>query len=163
MNRQEILDEITKTEKHLAKMKEMLKAGEYGRWRPVKEERYFIVGARGVMDCVNIDEVLMGKHYAFYNCFQTKEQAETEAEKILIRRQLENIAKRLNGDKELSWQTTDNKYYLYYDHFHNETGIRIGRKCQCQGTIYCLNSKFLSTALKEIGEERLNNYLKGIT
>ena len=44
MNKQEILEEINKTEEHLAAMKKMLEECEYKRWKPEKGERYWWVG-----------------------------------------------------------------------------------------------------------------------
>ena len=43
-NKEEILNEIKKTEEHLADMEKMLEECEYKRWKPEKGERYWWVG-----------------------------------------------------------------------------------------------------------------------
>ena len=117
MDKEEILKEIKKTEEHLATMKKMLEDCEYERWRPKEGKTYFyIISTGGVgQDLWNrpfaLDEE---QRYNFYNCFQTREQAEAEAEKILVRRQLEDIARRLNRGRKIDWSDTNQrKYYIY--------------------------------------------------
>lgn len=163
MNKEEILEEISKTKKHLANMEKMLKEHEYKRWRPVRGEQYFTVSARGVMDCVNIDEVLTGKHYAFYNCFQTREQAEAEVEKIVVRRQLEVIAKRLNKGEKIDWENPhQHKYSIYFDYREDKIDTYPTTvPYKEQGTVYCLDRNFKDVAIEEIGKERLLKYLRG--
>lgn len=160
MNKQEILEEINKTEEHLADMKKMLEKYEYKRWMPEKGERYWWVGGSSLN--IMTSDRISPFHYLTYNCFKTKEEAEQEAEKILVRRQLEDIARRLNKDEKIDWNNQEReKYCLAYD--NND-------KCICQaankftirqGTVYCLDENFKDIATQEIGEERLTKYLRG--
>lgn len=61
--------------------------------------------------------------YNTYNCFKMKEEAEREANKILIRRKLEDIARRLNGDKEIDWNNyIQNKFYI---DFNKKQGLSV--------------------------------------
>ena len=53
------------------------------------------------------------EYYRAYNCFKTQEEAEQEAEKILVRRQLEDIAKRLNKGEKFDWKRNQPKWYLF--------------------------------------------------
>ena len=105
MNKQEILDEINKTKEHLANMEKMLEECEYERWKPKKNEIYYFVSSSGNVeqDWNNSNFIPDVKKYKAYNCFKTREEAEVEAGKILVRRQLENIARRLNKDKTPDW------------------------------------------------------------
>lgn len=160
MNKQEILEEINKTEEHLADMKKMLEECEYKRWKPEKGEIYWWVGGSSLN--IMTSDRISPFHYLTYNCFKTKEEAEQEAEKILVRRQLEDIARRLNKDEKIDWNNQEReKYCLAYD--NND-------KCICQatnkftvrqGTVYCLDENFKDIAIQEIGEERLKKYLRG--
>lgn len=163
MNRQEIIDEINKTKKHLINMEKMLKGCEYERWKPNSCDPYYYIDAFG-----NVLSQIESGHYsdnAFwksYNCFKTGEQAEQEAEKILVCRQLEDIARRLNEDRNIDWSDEDQaKFFIFLD---CKTQL-IERDCnlrnKIQGVVYCLDDNFRKIAIQEIGEERLKKYLKG--
>ena len=162
MNKQKIIDEINKTKELLANMEKMLKECD-GRWKPELNEEYYYVNqvsatSRAVNDEFDIDAV----RYRTYNCFKTKKQAELEAEKILVRRQLEDIARRLNRGVKIDWRNDDQYKYCFiydvdYQHINQDSNINVIR----QGAVYCLDKRFLDVAIKEIGEERLRKYLIG--
>lgn len=167
LNRQEILEEINKTKEHLANLQEKLKECQYERWKPQDGEIYFYVLSDGMVgqDSWNrpfaIDE---GQRYNFYNCFKTREQAEAEAEKILIRRKLEDIARRLNKGERIDWNNFDqNKYFISFNCATQliERGF-YNLKNKVQGVVYCLSDDFVSVAIQEIGEERLKRYMLGV-
>ena len=162
MNKEEILDEINKTKEHLANMEKMLEKCDE-RWKPNSCDPYYYVDFFG-----NVLSQIESGHYsdnAFwesYNCFPTREEAETEAEKILVRRMLEDIARRLNKGQKIDWNNSNQyKYCLVYvndyQHINQDYNINIIR----QGTVYCLDGTFRSVAIREIGEERLKAYLRG--
>ena len=163
MNKQEIIDEINKTKEHLANMEKMLKECDE-RWKPEKGEEYFYVDNVGIIQNALFDNT-MGYHLDLcktLNCFKTKKQAELEAEKILVRRQLEDIARRLNRGVKIDWHNDDQYKYCFiydvdYQHINQDSNINVIR----QGAVYCLDKNFLNTAIKEIGEGRLIKYLRG--
>ena len=168
MNKQEILEEINKTEEHLANMKKMLEECEYERWKPKEGEKYWYITNSNQVTQINYTSTRSYEYeddcqrWSVYNCFQTKEQAEAEAEKILVRRQLENIARRLNRGRKINWDNFDQiKYFIYLDC----TTQLMRRDCdfrnKIQGVVYCLSDNFVSVAKHEIGEERLKKYLRG--
>lgn len=161
MNKQEILEEINKTKQHLANMEKILKEYNYERWKPKDNEKFWYIDSSGSVNyCLFMSET--ESRFKNYNCFQTKEQAELEAEKILIRRQLEAIAQRLNKGRKIDWaNTTQRKYFIYFNHYCDRIELDNSRVHQIQGVIYCLDEKFLDVALKEIGEGRLKKYLRG--
>lgn len=118
MNREEILDEINKTKEHLANMEKMLKECEYERWNPKPSQEYYCVDDSNAVRRVNFNTMNAydRDRIKTYNCFQTRKQAEVEAEKILVRRQLEDIAKRLNKGEEIDWNSeSPRKYHLCID------------------------------------------------
>ena len=161
MDKQQILEEINKTKEHLANMEEALKECEYKRWKPELNEEYWVVNNWGMAH----NEIWTGcntdqKRYNFYNCFKTREQAEQEAEKILVRRMLEDIARRLNRDK-FDWNDIHQCKYYFYLWNGEELGQNTARNRLSQGTIYCLDQDFLNVAIEEIGKERLIKYLGG--
>lgn len=161
MNKEEILQEIQKTEEHLANMKKLLDGCDYERWKPKTDGAYWYVDSRGVSCCSHFCPTCKTDtdRYQTFNCFQTREQAETEAEKILVRRQLEDIARRLNKGKKIDWENAHQlKYFIRLNNGLYIDGKWVGRH---QGTIYCLDKKFLDKAIEEIGEKRLMKCLRG--
>lgn len=163
MNKQELQNEINKTKEHLANMEKMLAECEYERWKPEKNEIYYFVNSYGVVepDWNSTEFTPDMKRYNAYNCFKTKEQAKQEAEKILVRRMLEDIARRLNKGEKIDWKnSTQYKYSFYLDDKRNK--IDWCRECRCtvQSSVYCLDINFYNVAIQEIGEERLKKYLR---
>lgn len=161
MDREEILDEIEKTKQHLTNLEKML--GEHNkRWKPKPSEEYYCVDDGNDVRRVNFNimNIYDRDRIKTYNCFQTREQAEIEAEKILVRRQLEDIARRLNKGKKIDWYDSEQSKYCITLHCNNIiTNFYLAHRTQ--GTVYCLDRNFLDVALKEIGEKRLRKYLKG--
>ena len=162
MNKQEIIDEINKTKEHLANMKKMLEECECKRWKPEPNEEYYYVSEDGkIVQTRNCGWEPAANRVKFYNCFKSEKQAEAEAEKILVRRQLEDIARRLNKGQEINWNDDNQlKYCIGFDFPFDIISIgALYRKLQ--GSVYCLSDEFKDVAIQEIGENRLKKYLKG--
>lgn len=163
MSKQKIIYEINKTKEHLANLEKILEEYEYKRWEPKNGEEYFYVDNIGIVQNALFDNT-MGYHLTLcrtLNCFKTKEQAEAEAEKILVRRQLEDIARRLNKGREIDWSDENQyKWYIVYNTTFGFATYSVSENTT-QGVVYCLDKNFLNTAIKEIGEGRLMKYLRG--
>lgn len=159
MNKEDILKEINKTREHLARLGKLLEECVYERWKPDENETYFIVDSKGILNCHNMSSTTSKLHFDFYNCFQTREQAEAEAEKILVRRQLEDIARRLNRGRKIDWDDENQqKYFICY----NKNGFNSGYNLEeSWGSVYCLDKNFKDIAIEIIGEKRLKKYLRG--
>lgn len=163
MNKQEILEEINKTKEHLANIKKMLEECEYKRWKPKEGEEFFFIDAWNRVCDRNYKEISIYCHeyHDIYNCFRTKEEAEVEAEKILVRRMLEDIAKKLNKGEKIDWDNNvQSKYYIELC-CNNIIMTNFFFAHKTQGTVYCLDKNFKDVAIQEIGEERLKKYLRG--
>lgn len=162
MNKEEILKEIEKTEEHLATMKKLLGDCECSRWKPKDFSPYFYVDSCMKVEESNFynDTYIHSERYNTYSTFKTREQAELEAEKILVRRMLEDIARRLNKGKKIDWNNSKQPKYCIELYFNNiVTNFYYGHKTQ--GTVYCLDKNFKDVAIQEIGEGRLIKYLRG--
>ena len=163
MDKEEILKEIEKTKERLANMKKMLEDCECERWKPNSCDAYYYIDAFGnVLSQIETGHSSDSAFWKSYNCFKTRGQAETEAEKILVRRQLEDIARRLNKGQKIDWSDENQtKSFIFLDY---ETQL-IERDCnlrnKIQGVVYCLDDNFGKIAIQEIGEERLIKYLRG--
>lgn len=159
-----ILDEISKVKEHLANLEERLKQCNYERWKPELNQKYWYVDSYSnvnytlFMTGIEVDAL----RFKNYNCFKSKQEAEQEAEKVLVRRQLEDIARRLNDGKKPDWiKCYQKKYYLGYDQVNSKITLECKTTIITQGVVYCLDANFLDVVLKEIGEERLKKYLRG--
>ena len=163
MDKEEILKEIEKTKLNLANMEKMLKECKYERWNPKPSQEYYCVDDGNNVRRVNFNTMNAydRDRIKVYNCFQTREQAETEAEKILVRRQLEDIARRLNKGNKIDWNNDKQfKYYICIDSRDNEIIWDREVRYISQGIVYCLDINFWKVAIQEIGEQRLKAYLK---
>lgn len=164
MNKQEILEEINKTEEYLINMEKILEECESERWKPKDGEKFFFIDAWNRVCDKNYKEIstCCREYYNTYNCFKTKEEAEAEAEKVLVRRMLEDIARRLNKGQVIDWLNGDKyKYSLHFSFFLNKISITYNVYNKEQGSVCCLDESFLDVAIKEIGEGRLKRYLRG--
>lgn len=160
-NKEEILNEIKKTEEHLANMKKMLAECEYEGWKPKNGDEYWYINENyKAINLIFSNTPFDSSKINDYNCFQTQEQAEAEAEKILVRRMLEDIARRLDKGVKIDWNNAEQpKHYiaLYWD----TIVINSYLAHKVQGVVYCLDKNFKDVAIQEIGEERLKKYLGG--
>ena len=164
MNKEELQNEINKTKEHLKNMEKMLEDCEYERWKPKEHEIFYSVDSFGDVYTQFFDsgDSFVKELLSRLNCFQTKEQAQVEFEKILVRRQLEDIAKRLNKGEKVDWRDDSQpKFYLYYNCCSENIKYGIYYHSKIAGVVYCLTEKLLDIAKEEIGEERLIKYLKG--
>ena len=163
--KQNILNDIEEAQRKLDEAHKKLDEYNtgYKRWKPKKGDTFFFIASNG---CINKDvyKDVEYDHMRFknYNCFKTREQAEVEAEKILVRRQLEDIARRLNKGEKIDWNNNDQfKYFLRFSFFINKISINYSFQYKDQGTVYCLDKNFLDVAKREIGEDRLIKYIRG--
>lgn len=97
-----------------------------------------------------------------YKLKQTLTEIKEIVEKILVRRQLEDIAQRLNKGHKINWNDDNQIKYCIRFNFPLNTISTYARLHQkLQGTVYCLDKNFKDVAIEEIGEERLKKYLRG--
>lgn len=163
MNKQEILEEIKKTEEYLANIKKMLEECEYEKWKPERDEVYWYIAIDGsVEQHINTNHWVDKCHFQTLNYFQTREQAEAEAEKILVRRMLEDIARRLDKGEKIDWHNEEQpKYSIRFNYYPGKIVLDRCFRQQALGVVYCLDKNFLDVAITEIGEERLKACLRG--
>lgn len=163
MNKQELQNEINKTKEHLANIEKMLADYESERWKPQEDNCYYYISElHEIRSAIWHNDLYDKAMHCVYNCFPTREQAEAEAEKILVRRMLEDIARRLNKGEKIDWKGTyQDKYYIYLDTETDELIYGESIWSKDQGTVYCLDQDFLDVAIQETGEERLKKYLRG--
>lgn len=137
-----------------------------GLWKPKEGDKIFFITEYGEIESIKYTSNSPSYNFgntciAIGNCFRTQEEAEKALERLKIRRQLKDIALRLNKGREINWSDADDKYCLSI--YLNEEITTIAQKyLKMQNTIYCLDENFKDAAIAEIGEERLKRYLRSV-
>ena len=142
------------------------------RWRAEEHSAYCAVGpALEIKHWIHeeggtgYEKLASDFNYQIGNYFKTLEEAEKYKNYLIITQKLKDIALRLNDGIEIVWNKSTPKYAIFYRHLENTY-----RELLVQGKafdvsylngIYCLSDKFLETAIKEIGEKELIEYIKG--
>lgn len=97
MDREEIEKTIKDLQSALDKAQDELKnLNNYERFVPKVKEEYYYIDEKGYcIRRINDESFLDYCTIATYNCFRTDKEALKEKEKILVRRKLDDIARRL--------------------------------------------------------------------
>lgn len=165
MNKEELQELVSDLQKQLQEAQDKLENfAKNARFKPKRTEDYFYVeGDNSIRDTIFDNSYAKDvRRYETFNCFRTQEEAQKEANKILIRRKLEDIARRLNGDEKINWHDTNqNKYCIYYDYCSDDFELDNTWTCPSLGVVYCLSRDFLQIATKEIGARELADYITG--
>lgn len=167
--KQKILNDIEEAQRKLDEAHKKLDEynTEYKRWEPKDNEEYWYITDYGTVNYTLFMSKIQNDNMRFknYNCFPTREEAEAEAHKILVRRKLEDIAKRLNKGEKIDWSdNTQCKFYIA-EHFTRYSSQSLGLQgsyvIKNEGSVYCLDKNFLDVAKREIGEDILIKYIRG--
>lgn len=162
--KQKILNDIEEAQRKLDEARKKLDEYNtgYKRWEPKKDELYWYVNSRGKNACSHFCPIYIvdTDRYQNFNCFQTEQEAETEADKILVRRQLEDIAKRLNKGRKIEWNSNEQLKWCI-ELYGNKIVTNFYYHAKTQGAVYCLDDNFLDVAKREIGEDKLIKYIRG--
>ena len=158
----QIIADLDKQAKEIQAKIDELKSGPKNkcvRWR-AKEGNFYYFSCGCIQykfeKCANLDDY----NYNTGNYFKTSEEAEKYKQHLIITQKLKDIALRLNDGVEIDWKKDRNIYEIYLDCSRNELDqVNIDTFKSCN-TIYCLSDKFLETAIKEIGEKELIEYIK---
>lgn len=93
--------------------------------------------------------------------YATEEARDKAMFKLEIETKLKNIAERLNKGQKIDWKKVkEQKFYIYYNYDNIILDYYVAYRSKNQGTIFCLDEKFLEVAKKEIGEDNLIKYFK---
>ena len=144
------------------------------RWRAekvipyTKDSFYYYINIFGKIcncpDDKNKQELLSDFLYQTGNYFKTKEEAEQYKSNLIITQKIKDIALRLNNgvDIDLNYycDLIRPKYKIVLKPYENKLIQSISTSTVDLCQIYCLSDKFLETAIKEIGEKELIEYIK---
>ena len=157
------IEEINQRIQELQSKVDELKNGnnKCARWRAKEGEKYWTLD-----NCYGFpaefeerNSLVNSFKYQTGNYFKTKQEAEKYRQHLIITQKLKDIALRLNNGREIDWKTKDMKYFIKIG---NNTILEQSWNyyTKYQGSIHCLSDKFLETAIKEIGEQELIDYIK---
>lgn len=127
-------------------------------WKPEENETYYYSYSYGNIDEDTWDSANEDRNrYALGNCFKTKEEAEFALEKQKVITKLKRFALEHNKE-DIDWNDSkQRKYVLSYQHDKNIIFIDYYYDYQ-SCSIYFTSEEIAQTAIKEIGEERLEKY-----
>ena len=149
---QDMLEQAKELVKTLENKYKELNKPKNVRWRAEKGEFYY--SFNGFLDTSLKTESLDEFDNCRYNAgfyFKTKEEAEKYKNNLIITQKLKDIALRLN-------RTSAYFHFIYLD-LDGELATSY-QSIKVMGGIYCANPDFLETAIKEIGEKELIEYIK---
>lgn len=162
MNKEEIMKQVEQIEKELSRLKRVLYDPETKFEPEVGDEYWFIDSEGDTISAVWTNAGIDKSRNKLHNCYPTIELAIKQLKRNHIKCTLEDIAERLNAGKSIDWSDhTQDKYFLIYTHYEEKLYTNAANGTQVQGIIYCLSENFLEEAIKEIGEQKLINYIKG--
>lgn len=159
---QEIIDEIEKRKCIYTEIEDEVKEVKESKWKPIiKGTSYFYVDEEGEISTDQwVDDGIDNYRYYTENCFRTEYEAKQHLKNIKTGIELRKLAEKLNKGEKVDWKDKNQeKRFLRYD--YNAGIILQYYTCNFKTvkTIYCLSEKFKDEAIKQIGKERLKNYL----
>ena len=166
MKLKELLEQcsdVELTKEQVKQVKDYLGIKETKKWRPKKDESYFIINGKGEVDRIlrACPEYSDHQFRVFTNnCFQTEEKAKFRLEQIKVYNELKNFADENN--KEIDWGNNLEKYYIYRAISTNELNISSLSNMQDLGQIYFSSYELAKQAIEKIGHERIRKYLFGV-
>lgn len=157
-----IQDEIKELKAKLAKLEKQAEQKKIkGRHNPGYKQEYFYVSNDGyIIEDINNQFYMDDYRMQIGNCFESREEAEKHKRILVLNQKLKDLAAELNNGQEIDWNNSGQaKYYLKYG--ENQVYGDTEYTEKSQGTIYCLDYKFISTAKEKIGEDNLKELILG--
>lgn len=124
-------------------------------WKPKDGEEYYVINAESEIEkrYWNNDEYDIGS-YQMGNCFKTKEEAEKEKEKIIIKKKLERYAEEHNTEK-IDWDNPKQSKYHIEIYNNNKINIWESNRVKHMNQVYFTSGEICKEAIEEIGEENI--------
>ena len=127
------------------------------RWRAENGNAYWTLHNEGSLEFIReCNDTIDDKTHKLGNYFKTKDEAELYRKKLVITRKVKDIALRLGVPERKDWFDCNmKKYYLRYDFMKVEIHQSFEYYTKVLGAIHCLDPKFITVCIDEIGEEDL--------
>lgn len=160
MDRQEIQSKIEELEKELSKLEEELNKTGTKVFKPKFGDTYYYICVYGeVREDVWTDTEFDKAVYALGNCFESKEKAEFEVERLKVIAELKRFAEEHN--EPFDWNDRITVHYMAYDYLEKKVCIYFTVDIK-SNDIYFSSEEIAQQAIKEIGEERIKKYYLGV-
>lgn len=117
---------------------------------------YFIDGSGEVRKGTWYDDAIDGRRFSIGNCFETREEAEFEAERLKVIAELKRFAE----PKDRAWDGNTNHWYFYYDidgSFEYDFSYIVTHH-----TIYFSSEEDARKAVETVGEDRIRRFYLGV-
>ena len=141
---------------------EEVKEVKESKWKPIiKGTSYFYVDEEGEISTDQwVDDGIYNYRYYTGNCFRTEYEAKQHLKNIKTGIELRRLAEKLNKGEKVDWNNKyQDKNYLVFDYYDEKIKEAWSNVLKRSRTIYCLSEGFKDEAIKQIGKERLKNYL----
>ena len=115
---------------------------------------YDVMNVRSVKFLDDTDDI---NYRELGNCFLTKEEAESELERVKIEAEM----LRLGGRRK--FKEGENNWYIFYDFYtgHVDYDYDVYDNCG-QGTIYFDSTKEVQNVIERVGKKRIKKYIFGV-
>lgn len=131
------------------------------RFKPEKDGAYWFVNSCGDVKYRPYNGYMVLERYDLNNCFETKEEAEFEAEKREVIAELEIFA--IENNDEVDWNDNHQyKHSIICNIVMNILEIDYCQYTRSQGTIYFSSEKLCEQAIEKVGADRIKKYLFGV-
>ena len=113
---------------------------------------YSFVDSYGDVKTLDHEDMDDDKRYADGNYYSNRHVAENNARADKLMRQLRRFAVEHRRDKT-AWKTSNENYYIYYDHESNDMTWCVTNVCQVFGTIYFDSETDVTLAIETFHDE----------
>lgn len=156
MNTTELQNKIDELEKQLTELKEELNKPESKVFKPKIGDIYYNIDSHGeVLSYIWDDDCIDRLRYAIGNCFETREEAKFEVERLKVITELKRFAKKHN--EPIVWDNRRTVHYIAYDYLEKKVCIYFTVDIK-SNDIYFSSEELAQKAIKEIGEDRIRKY-----
>ena len=160
---EKIEQKIAKLETELEKLKKEYKEQKEnpktGRWQPSNDELYYAINTEGGFFRSEWKEHFLDKNrFSIGNCFKTREEVESNIEKLKVIAELKAFAE----PKDRAWDG-NNKHYYFYLYADSTSKLTIDyARFFMNSTIYFKTAEMAKKAIEAVGEERIKKYYLGV-
>lgn len=135
-----------------------------GRCKPQAGEKYYYIASGGNV-CVTTwrNNIYDKRRFDVKNCFEAKEEAANETEKLKIFTELKSFADE-NNESQIDWANIKQRKYVICLNKNNNEIIysRVTTFCFCSNLAYFTSENVAKAAVKHVGAEKILKHVFGV-
>lgn len=156
MTKKELEQKLEQLQKQLDELKKVTVEEPKKKWIPAEnEEYYYITSNLETMFNVFCDDEYDKDLIEIGNCFKTKEEAQSVADKIKYTLMFKNYVE--EHSEPLDWN--DKKWCINYNNITHTIDFDYYKVCKYQGTIYASSKQIIEDAIAYIGKDNVKKYI----